>query len=214
MPSDKYRAVGPLVLLVFCLSQAEAALVGDLPGWSGTRDFSWVRQDRTLAGTIEYAVYNHDSYEGAGPGGGDYIYAYQIFSSGSSTVGVEFFSVGVLEDTHVGQIDSDSSLGSGWVKPFCEYFSPSADAPQSANFLFLPGLPGLVQRGQYSAILLFTSDNLPTWGFGTVAGGGLGGTIEQLPTPVPEPGTVVFLATGLVAVLARTRPGCLRRLRE
>lgn len=201
----KKFGLSTLVLAVIA-SAANALPAGGLPGWSGDVDFGYDGPDgRTLAGQVDYAVYDVVDYPGSAPSGGQYIYAYQIFNSSSSDVGVKSLSVCILEGADVGNINWDDYEAPDGIAPFLEYFSPDPQAAQSADFLFWPYLNGLVESGGHSVNLLFSSDGGPIVGFGLIEGGGVGGMIEGLPTPVPEPTTLVLLGIGGLITLTRKK---------
>lgn len=183
---------------------------GALPGWGPTIvpfDYTYDGDGRQLAGQIHYAVYESESYGDNPLTGGAYVYAYQIFNSGDSDVSIDSFSVGILTEAIVSDIGWDTAQA-GDVAPSFAYFSPDAQTPQSAMYLFLPQpqFAGVIGIGESSRILLFSSDRLPEEGFGIIEGGSIGGTVEGLPTPVPEPTTIFLLgAGGAVVTLLRRR---------
>jgi len=169
-----------------------------------------IQQDgRTLTGQIDFAVY--EEYPGNPLTDGDYVYAYQISNYCESEVSIDSFSLGLSEDSAVVDIGFDTTA-SGEIEPSYSYFSPDTENPQSALFVFFPSyLPygsGVVKSGEESAILLFSSDNAPTNLFGVIEGGSISVT-KQLPSPTPEPATVLLLGIG-GAFLTLTRA---RRLR-
>ena len=189
------------------VSAADALpLSGALSGWEpATAYFDYTYGGRTLTGQIDYAVY--DSFDGNPLSGGSYVYAYQIFNSGASDVSIDSFSVGILDEAVVTDIGWVLPDGGAEVEPSFAYFSPDPQSPQSAIYLFMPQLDGVIGIGGSSAILLFSSDSLPETGFGIVEGGSSGETVQGLPTPVPEPATILLLgAAGAVMALTRKRP--------
>jgi hypothetical protein len=166
--------------------------------------FDYTYDGRRLAGQIDYAVYETESYDNNPLTGGLYVYAYQIFNSGDSDVSIDSFSVGILEEAIVSDIGWEAAQG-GEVEPSFAYFSPDAQTPQSAMYLFLPQLAGVIGIGESSTILLFSSDRDPEMGFGVIEGGSIAETVD-LPTPVPEPATIFLLgAGGALVTLLRKR---------
>lgn len=198
--------------LLFCVllmgtlfvSSADALpLSGALSGWEpATAYFDYTYDGRTLTGQVDYAVY--DSFDGNPLSGGSYVYAYQIFNSIDSDVSIDSFSIAILDEAVVTDIGWVTADGGGEVEPSFAYFSPDEQSPQSAIYLFMPQLAGVVGAGQNSTILLFSSDSLPQPGFGIVEGGSIGESVQGLPTPVPEP-TTIFLIGAAAALMALTR---------
>jgi len=204
------KEISCLIIMLFVVTQFEtttnALPAGAMEGWAGTADFEYYGPDgRSLTGQIDYAVYRVENYGGSPPLGGDYIYAYKIINSGSSTVSINSFSVAILQGAEVGNINWDDYEASDGIEPFFEYFSPSPQSPQSAEFLFIAGTTGLVESGLHSVNLLFSSNYGPTEGFAVMTGGGIGGPIETVPTPVPEPATLVLLAAGGLIIFTQKK---------
>jgi hypothetical protein len=208
MKSNKGFGILVLLLVVVPLAPDAYALPGDgvLSGWGpNSVSFDYSYEGRTLAGRIDYAVY--EDYPGNSPFQAQYLYAYQIMNSDFSYVGVDSLSIAILEGAGVGNIGSDSSLTPDGVEPSLQYFSPSPQAPQSAIYLFVPSLNGLVESGCSSAVLLFGSDNAPAEGFGIIEGGSIGKIVEGLPTPLPEPVTIFLLGIGGAVITLTQKRG-------
>jgi len=208
MKSKRGLAVLISLLAAILFAPAANALPGDgvLSGWEpNSVSFSYSYEGRTLAGQIDFAVY--EDYPGEAPFGGQYLYAYQIINSDFSNVGVDVLSIAILEGATVGDIGWDSSGVVDEVEPSFGYFSPDPQSAQSAIFLFLPSLNGVVESGRDSVVLLFSSDFAPTEGFGMIEGGSIGGMVERLPTPLPEPVTISLLGVGgaLVTLIQKKR---------
>ena len=209
----KYR--GAFLFLLFAVAMfAPAAsalpLTGTVSGWGpNSVSFQYSHDGRTIEGWVDYAVY--DDYPGNILSGEQYVYVYQIFNSGLSDVDIESLSIGILDDADVGIIGYDGYGVPGGTVPTYSYFSPGSGSAQSAVYLFLPTLigEGVIEDGDESVLLVFTSVDGPTDGFGIIQGGGIGTMVEHLPTPVPEPATVILLGIGsaFLAVTGRRKTG-------
>jgi len=214
------------LLLLYVLLQCGVNSVGALPlagdpnailSDAGDYSFGGLANQPILDVRLEYAVYEADYYRLAGgydpswqgPGtGDDYIYAYQMFNSSGSGVGADFMSVGILDGAQVGAIGYDPNFGGGGgVAPTVGLFV--GNPAQSAVYLFSNCVVGGNGTDEESVILLFTSNQGPIMGHGTVAGGGVGGTVAvSRPSAIPEPATLVIFATGIaITFVTRRRAG-------
>lgn len=156
-----------------------------------------------LSGTVDWAVYLPGAfpYGGYAPTGGQVVYAYQVLVDPDS-FGVSHLSVALLNPANnVG----DFPLPGG-VTPSAESLTPLS----SADWFFSPEVP----PGGVSDGLAFSSPFLPIDVFGSVIDGGTSSFVIPLPSPgtemIPEPGSFVLLALGLVFSV----PVAVRRFRR
>jgi len=200
--------VAVTVVLLGCASLATAGPIAGgvdaLPGFYGSRSYSYTAGGDTLTADVDFAVYAPLAYPGSGSSfGADYVYAYQIFNSALSTVDVSFFSVGLESGAIARNAGEDASAGapgqSGGQSPWMAIVGST-----SVYWLFDPGVP----VGGHSTTLLFTSPYGPTWKSGALADGGLPTPGSGLlPSPTPEPATMALVALGGAATLIRRRRG-------
>jgi hypothetical protein len=189
---------------VFAVS-AKASLNNDpnaMTGFTGTAAFNITVSTVSLKGNIDYAVYAPGTYPGSDhTGGSEYIYAYQIFTSPKDNVAIDFFSVGISNGATIDNIYTDKtyglSPGTGIDPSLSNIFA------QSVGFVFAS--PSLNPR-DWSNVLIFTSANSPTMGFGTISGGGASGMATLLtPSPVPEPATIALLLPAILIFTSNCR---------
>ena len=217
MEKVRLAALSIAAAIVFTTSVTGGLLpAGALSGWdSKTESFELKNsaQTKTLKGTIEYAVYDTDDYNTiAGTsfdsGLGAYLYAYIVSNDVGSNLAFEKFSMAIDDGMTVGQIDRDSFGLTGGVNPTYQYWNASSN-PDSGIFLYMPlsffGSEGMIDPGENSAILLFTSDDSPGPGYGSIEGGSLAGVVENIVAPAPEPATIAMLGLGGLALVRNKR---------
>lgn len=180
---------------------AGAAVAGPLgvnpfgiPGFTGSVNFAATN----VSATMDYAVFapgNYGASGGADPSGGaHFVYAYQVFATGSPFTSA---SVGILPGATVANASFSVTYPlAGGDAPAVNTFQ---GAPPTSFFnLFSPA----VGPAGYSAVLLFTSPQAPTFASASVANGAF---INQqaAPSPLPEPGSLALLGFGALLALRR-----------
>lgn len=188
------------VLLAFGQS-ASAALWQDpaaIPSFRGSTPFS---AEGKLDGFVDYAVYAPGDYDGSLTFSNDlYVYAYQVSNNSSSTVGIDYFSVGLSPDVQVPNVAHDPTMG--YAIPGGSNPSMHFKLPESVIYIYLTDNIGPNER---SMTLLFTSNYGPEMAYGYASGGLAGGAIMKLPSPVPEPATFSLIGAGILPAFRRRR---------
>ena len=189
-----------LVLAGVVAGTTQAALVGDVT--SGSTLFTHTNGGIIISANVEYAVYSSGVYAGYIPASlpaGKFIYAYQVFNTVASNIPVNLFSVGL----NAGAIQAndqcwtDGTYGTLGGIPSTGFSGFTVSPQQEAAYGFFFGSIG---QNQHSVVLLFSSDLAPTTGYGTI-----GGALGALPTPVPEPATIVLFGSLVPFVLKKFR---------
>ena len=146
-------------------------------------------------------------------GGTRFVYAYQLHNTGGTADrDLGFLSVGFDASGPGGSNPADIGIllvGDHGDDPSSASFIPASGPPyNSATWNFSTTLPD----GHYSEILLFTSPYPPEYYTASVQGGGLSKQSDTspnggggLPSPVPEPGTVLAACGMMGALLIRRR---------
>jgi len=161
-----------------------------------------------LSADIDWAVFAPGVYIGAFPGTGyapaadQFVYAYQIFSTG--TAPVTQMTVNMIESNEANNI-SDDPVALAGAAPLLGGFGAPPPNLQTANWFFA-GLVG----GQNSDGLVYASVNMPVWDYAAIIFDDGLSAIGPVATPsdvIPEPATIGLLAFGLVigAALRRRR---------
>jgi hypothetical protein len=160
-----------------------------LPGWTGTAAFD---NGNGLKGNLDYAVFTAAdfllNFAGQGYVPGDaYVYTYQLIAS--SDAGTDSISTEV-----VGIINPANTIGTfniGDVNASSATFVGS-----NAQWLFNPEIP----LGMSSWGLAFSSPNGPMNGVALTVDGGASVLITEIPTPAPEPGSLLLMICGGIFV--------------
>ena len=152
-----------------------------------------------LDANIEYAVYAPGNYPGNDPSSGnEWVYAYQAFNNSTGSVELSQLSVGRLSGSTVNNVGHDSTYGTLSASQV-----PTLMLETSSSVVW-NFLSSLINPGEFSDVLLFTSPNSWSTGPGSVQNGGLSQT-TTLPTPVPEPATMLILSLGSMAMVGMRR---------
>lgn len=164
---------------------------------SGTVVFSTAKWDTD----VDYAVYAPSQYPGDhADKDTHYIYAYQLFNDTESDVTMSSLSIGLASGAGAANAWYDDTYGvSGGDIPYVSWLLPLGD-PNSTSVVW----HGSWIPGNYSTVLLFSSPYTYTFDSATVMNGGDGDT-QSLPSPLPEPATMILLCGGAVPILLRYR---------
>lgn len=157
-----------------------------------------------LQATVDYCIYapGKFSYPGSGytPTPGEFVYAYQIYSTGWK-VPVITFTLAMLESNEANNI-GDFDMGTGGAATNNAWWD-DPNSPMTANWDWNPGMP----NGVHSKGLAYSSINAPLWWIGTVTDGGYLDS-QFVPSPsdvIPEPTALALLALGGAKLLRRRK---------
>jgi hypothetical protein len=169
-----------------------------MTGYAGSVTFSGGLTLPTVS--VEYAVFAPGSFGSGDPSGGQqYVYAYQILGDVSNSVQVSKFTVGLdagADATGIGELN-DSGAATGFAAS--SYNITTGPTTNSAVWNYNPRIP-LTDK---SKLLLFVSPFEPKWLTCTVKGAATAET-GPVPSPVPEPGTLLCLTlAGIALILVR-----------
>ena len=198
-----------LVCGVLIVQSAHAALwqEGSIHSGQSTREIDI--DGSSLSVRVDFAVFdtiaNPDAWGGANgfdiPGGGQYVYAYQIFNEeGLSAEALKSFSLLQLggEDLNEGSI-----MGTGWENDMTGQDISPEDILTASSW----GFSGFFIPGKYSSFLVITSDN--SWVEGDYE---VQRHVFSVPENVddefisnPEPVTMILFATGGCMIFRKKR---------
>ena len=137
----------------------------------------------------------------------EYVYTYQILND-SSSIPLSFFSVALPNGADAWGTAVDSDPIAAWVDPV--FWTTSGSPPQSVDALF----SDTIDTEQLSSILWFVSYDEPTWGLSAIYGTSDQGVptfaVADVPVPIPDPATLVFLGIGTAAVSSLMRKNKLK----
>ena len=199
-------------------TDTNAFVDGDAFQWHGGVSFQNTPVFPQLDVLVEYAVYERDQFDISYPTntlaaatGTQYVYAYQIFNDLDPHAGwpvhtgnedyVQPFSVG-LNDGDEDAANAGYVAGTGTVAPLS---SNLTSASAAWTFFVFRGAGSRILYGDYSTVLYYTSPFAPEWDHSTVQGTNAVTLYDSLPSPLPEPSTLLLLTAGFAAVCRRKR---------
>jgi hypothetical protein len=167
-----------------------------------------------LHASVDYAVYVPGAFGASlalgSPGdaaepsnGAEYVYAYEVINA-SPSVAISSFSIGLFTDPIViSDLTFKGTLTNvGGIVPFKSEFIPVGDLPPDlTNVKFSFGSPNTtIPAGGHSVYLLFTSPFGPDFKNSSIIGTG-DLSNQPLPTPIPEPSTILLGTIGGLGLL-------------
>jgi hypothetical protein len=192
-----------LLVIVFMPTVSRAELVDHfaqaMSGWASSLALSGGGVPTV---SVEFAVFSPGSFGSGDPSNGlQYVYAYQLISDVTSPVPISKFTVGLdagASATGIGEVDDSGVTGSGVAAYSCNITTGPTD--NSAVWNYNPRM----SVGAKSKLLLFVSPYEPKWLTCTVKGSAYAETGYYVPSPVPEPGTLLTLMmAGIGFILVR-----------
>jgi len=180
-----------------------------IAGWTGTASFLGTNGVTTLMADVDYAVYAPGQFslsnalgDPLDPSSGtQYVYAYEIFNDVGGNTFSRNLSIAILGDIPgiVQNLSDDATTPEGGVVPNLIQFVP--ENPPFTNVKWTFNDP-VIAVGQHSDILLFTSPFGPHFLTAGMQGGSATVATAPLPSPTPEPTTILLGCLGAGALLA------------
>lgn len=206
-----YAAVAGLVVAITC-GVAAAGLAIDANGisdWQGVETFDTVSSMGVTyyKADIEYCVYEPgmfaESYSGVVVDETYYVYAYQIVAVMDGSYGsgyISHFSLGIGDDTSKDAGVITYVSGTGDIAPNVSAFAPLDRPYNTARWEYDPA----VYSGAMGEVMYFSSPHGPQWDDASTIGSYGFAASSMMPSPIPEPVTLVLLGVG-GTLLVKTR---------
>jgi hypothetical protein len=166
-----------------------------------------------LSAIVDYAVYAPTTFSTSAAlglpadisGGTEYIYAYQMFNTGvPGNAYITQLSVGL----YAGAVSNFATLVShlsgtplAGMSPNAWNFNSSTLGNPKVNVYWQFNPSGQLPVGQASDILVFASPNPPSFKSSGISAQMAVGATNLLPSPVPEPATIVLAGSAAVGLL-------------
>jgi len=194
---------------------ASSALAGPLPadpnalvGYKGASAFSGTAGAATLKASVEYAVYAPGAFATSAAlgfptdpsGGTQYVYAYEVLNNLGGSSRVVNLSVSLIPTAAAANVTNNAGTPELGLAPDLSQLIPVAGNPKT-NVKWT-WTPTLFTTGLHSDILLFTSPYAPQFLVASMQGGNTTAASSTLPSPVPEPTTLVLGGSALFGLLA------------
>jgi len=186
-----------------------SVIAGPLPtdsqaisGWQGSASFLGSNGPNILDANVEFAVYAPGSFSTSSAlgfpadpsGGASYVYAYEIFNDLEGNAKVTSLSVHLEPGSFPANITDFPGTPELGLAPAIDQFVPAGNPKTSAKWSYVNNF----STGLHSDILVFTSPFAPHDVLASMIGGSATGASALLPSPVPEPATIVLACSALL----------------
>lgn len=177
-----------------------------MTGWKGTKTYAATMSGFSVfSATVDYCVFAPGSGPLAGQHPSDYVYAYQITGVTGGMFGpglVARLSVGLNDGDELPQAIGAYGAAAGEVAPSASAFD-GVPVINTAGWDFLSAQ--VIDQGETSEVLFFTSPFGPEWDTSTVKGTMSAVAGQYMPSPTPEPLTLAMLAAAAPLLLRKRR---------